>query len=161
MNTPGVTTMKTIFLLWAAIFAFTLSPAQSAQDEQRVGKVILSFQDDFNEGGFKNAAAYTTDDWEHLNPLGFITKGRDEVLKEVRAVHQGFLKGITMSIETMDIRFITNDVAIANVVHAMGTYEMPPGVKHENERHLKTYMVVKKDGKWLLTHDQNTIRVHP
>jgi hypothetical protein len=30
-------------------------------------------------------------------------------------------------------------------------------VKLENERQLKTYVLVKQEGKWLLTHDQNTI----
>ena len=61
-----------------------------------------------------------------------------------------------MRIESMDIRFITTDVAIADVIHNVDTYTTPDGVKHENPRHIKTYVVVKKKGKWLLTHDHNT-----
>ncbi|MDB4901857.1 MAG: hypothetical protein JWQ63_1138 [Mucilaginibacter sp.] len=133
--------------------------AQNAEKEQSVNEVILSFQADFNNGSFKNAATYTTQNWEHINPGGGITKGRNAVLKEVKAVHQTFLKGVTMTIEVISIRFITPDVAIADVVHKISIYEMPKGVKHKNERQRKTYVVVKQNGKWLLTQDQNTIIV--
>jgi hypothetical protein len=34
-------------------------------------------------------------------------------------------------------------------------------VKHEKERQLKTYIVVRQKGKWLLTHDQNTVIARP
>jgi uncharacterized protein (TIGR02246 family) len=149
--------MKTIFIIVLAGTTSWFGLAQSPQDEELVRKVVLSFQDDFNEGGFRNAIEYTTSDWEHLNPLGGISKGRDKVLEEVRAVHQTFLKGVTMTIEHMTIRFITTDVALVNVIHKMSIYEMPKGTWNEDEKHVKTYVVVKQDGKWLLTHDQNTI----
>ena len=149
--------MKNSLILFLAISASLSSAGQNAMDKQDVEKVVIAFQDDFNDGGFKKAIAYTTNDWEHLNPGGGITKGREEVLKEVRAVHQTFLKGVTITIETITVRFITSDVAIADVIHKISTYEMPEGVKHENERHLKSYVVVRQKGKWLLTHDQNTI----
>ena len=35
------------------------------QDSLAVKKEILSFQEDFNEGTFKNADKYTTNDWVH------------------------------------------------------------------------------------------------
>jgi len=144
------------FLFLTASFISLVSTGQSSQNEELVKKVIIAFQEDFNDGSFKNAASYTTIDWEHLDPTGGITKGRDEVLKLVRSVHQTFLKGVSITIESMTIRFITPDVAIADVIHKISTYEIPAGVKHENERELKTYVLVKQKGKWLLTHDQNT-----
>ena len=58
-----------------------------------------------------------------------------------------------MRIESMDIRFLTPDVAIADVIHRVDNYTTPDGVKHENEGHIKTYVVVKKKGKWLLAQD--------
>jgi uncharacterized protein (TIGR02246 family) len=138
-------------------FLSFVSNAQNAEDKDAVKNVIIAFQDDFNEGGFKNAEAYSTVDWEHIGPLGGIDKGRDNVLKAVRAVHQTFLKGVAMRIETIDIRFLTPDVSIADVIHQMDTYTTPDGVKHENERHIKTYVVVKKNRKWLIAQDHNTI----
>lgn len=66
-----------------------------------------------------------------------------------------------MTIESMDIRFVTPDVAIANVIHKITTYTTPDGAKHEKERHIKTYVIVKQNDKWLLTQDQNTIIQEP
>ncbi len=149
--------MKNFLFLMTASFISFISIGQSSQDKELVKKVIIAFQEGFNNGGFKNAAAYTTNDWEHINPLGGIDKGRDQVLKVVRSVHQTFLKGVSMTIEGMTIRFITPNVAIADVIHKITNYTTPDGMKHENERHIKTYVVVKQKGKWLLTHDHNTI----
>lgn len=149
--------MKAFFLLTIISFLWFVSKGQNTQDKEAVKKVVIAFQEDFNEGSFKNATAYSTIDWEHINPGGGIKKGRDSVLKEVRAVHQTFLKGVTMRIESMDIRFLTPDVAIADVIHNVDNYTTPDGVKHENERHIKTYVIVKKKGKWLLAQDHNTV----
>src|SRR3954469_18179580 len=125
--------MRVFLLLVTVGFLSLASMGQSSQDKEAVKKVVIAFQVDFNEGSFKNAAAYSTTDWEHINPGGGIDKGRDSVLKTVRAVHQTFLKGVSMRIESMDIRFLTRDVAIADVIHKVDNYTTPDGVKHENE----------------------------
>jgi uncharacterized protein (TIGR02246 family) len=119
--------------------------------------VIYAFQEDFNEGSFKKAEDYTTPDWVHINPGGGIDMGRDSVLKVVRAVHQTFLKNVSMRIESLDIHFLTTDVAIAYVIHNVDDFTTPDGVLHDNERHMKSYIVVKQKGKWLLYQDQNTV----
>jgi uncharacterized protein (TIGR02246 family) len=121
-------------------------------------KTVVAFQEDFYEGSFKNAEAYSTSDWRHISPGGGIDKGRDSVLKTVRPVHQTFLKGVAMQIQSIDIRFLTSEEAIADVViHSVGNFTTPDGVRHENERHIKSYVVVKEKGRWLLAHDHNTV----
>lgn len=149
--------MKKFFSISVIAFVFLACNEQNPQNEEAVKKVVMAFQNDFNEGGFKNATAYSTPDWVHINPGGGITKGQESVLKEVRTVHQSFLKGVTMQVENIDIRFVAPDVAIAYAIHKMGTYTTPDGAKHENEKHAKSYVIVKKQGKWLLVLDQNTI----
>ena len=149
--------MRVFFILITMSLVSFVGKGQSSQDKEAIKKVVNAFQEDFNEGSFKNADAYSTADWRHINPGGGIDKGRDSVLITVRAVHQTFLKGVTMRIESMDIRFLTPDVAIADVIHMVDNYTTPDGIKHENERHIKTYVVVKKKGKWLLAQDHNTV----
>src|SRR6266702_3738724 len=120
------------FLLFAAGLLCLMGVARGSDDEQLVREVVKSFVTDYNNGNFKNAPSYTTDDWVHINPGGGLTKGRDEVLKEVRAIHKS------------------------------DNYVTPEdGMKHENERQMKTYVVVKHNGKWLLALDQNTIISNP
>jgi uncharacterized protein (TIGR02246 family) len=98
----------------------------------------------------------------HINPGGGLTRGRDEVLKEVRAIHKTMLKGVSITIDNMTVNFVTRDVALVNAVHTSDSYVTPEdGVKHENERQMKTYVVVKRNGKWLLALDQNTIISNP
>jgi uncharacterized protein (TIGR02246 family) len=149
--------MKFILYTLFATLLFLKNFGQTAQDSQAVKKVILSFQEDFNDGTFKNADNYTTSDWVHINPFGGVSRGRDEVLKGVRRVHQSFLKGVSLSINSMTLKFINSETAIVDVLYKISAYELPKGVKHENEGRAKTYVVVKQSGKWLLTHDQNTI----
>jgi uncharacterized protein (TIGR02246 family) len=39
-----------------------------------------------------------------------------------------------------------------------GIFTTPDGKKHENDRNIRTFVVVRRDGKWLIMQDQNTIR---
>ena len=150
---------KPYLLIFLTLFLSGTSFGQNSQDEQLVKNVVLAYQDDYNDGAFKNVESYTTIDWEHINPIGGMTKGRDEVMKELRPLCQTILKGVTLTVESITVRFLSPSVAIANVVHTCSDYEFPPGVKHQHERHMKTYIIVKKQNKWLLTLDQNTIIV--
>ncbi len=115
-----------------------------SDDEQLVREVVKSFVTDYNNGDFRNAPSNTTDDWVHINPGGGITRGRDEVLKEVRAIHKTMLKGVSFTTENMTVHFVTHDVVLVNAIHKSDSYVTPEdGAKHENERQIKTYVVVK------------------
>ena len=149
-------------LLSAVGLLCLIGVVRGADDEQLVREVVSAFVADYNNGDFKNAPTYTTDDWVHINPGGGITRGRDKVLKEVRAIHKTMLKGISITIESMTVHFVTPDVALADAVHKSDSYVTPEdGLKHENERQIKTYVIVKRNGKWLLALDQNTIISNP
>ena len=146
---------QVIILTLTTMLSFTCL-AQTAADSAAVIKVVNAFQDDFNEGSFKQAPNYATADWVHIGPNGGFGKGRDTLMKVLREIHQGFLKGVTITIESMNINFIAPDVAIAYATHKVSTFTTPDGVKHENLRQMKSYVVVKQKGKWLLSLDHNT-----
>ena len=72
------------------------------------------------------------------------------------------LKGVSITIDNVTVHFVTPDVALVDAVHTSDSYVTPEdGVKHENERQIKTYLIVKRNGKWLLVLDQNTIISNP
>jgi uncharacterized protein (TIGR02246 family) len=83
--------------------------------------------------------------------------GREEVLKEVKEVHSTFLKGVSDTIEQMDVRLANADVAVATVTSRVSTFTTPDGVKHENEQQVRTLVVVKRGARWLIMQDHNTI----
>jgi hypothetical protein len=109
----------TAFFIVITLISAVPTAAQGKDKEAEVRSTIEAFYSAFNDA-FSKPADYAAEDWNHINPFGGRTRGREAVLKEVREVHQSFLKGTTENIESMDIRFATSDVAIGTVV-SMGS----------------------------------------
>ena len=149
--------MRTLLSFVAALIlaAGRLAPAQN--EDKQVREAVQSFYAAFNMHGFDNAEKYTTEDWNHINPYGGWTRGREAVLKELRQVHSTFLKGVKDNIEDTSLRFATGDVAVVTATSRMSTFITPDGVRHENERHIRTFVVVKHSCRWLIMQDQNTL----
>jgi uncharacterized protein (TIGR02246 family) len=99
---------------------------------------------------------HATEDWNHINPYGGRNRGREATLKAVREVHRTFLKGITNTIEDMDIRFAAQDVAVGTVTSIVSPFTSPDVVNHRAERHIPTFVVVNHGGRWLIRQDHNT-----
>ena len=124
-------------LIIAALAGLAISiptSAQAPRSETPVREAVQAFYAAFNSHRFDRATEFTTEDWNHINPLGGRTRGRAVVLKELEEVHSTFLKGISDTIQQMDVRLAAADVAIATVTSRVGTFTTPDGVKHENEQ---------------------------
>lgn len=133
--------------------------APAAGEEKLVQETVQRFYDTFNSHDWDQIAEFTTEDWTHINPLGEWWRGREAVLKLLKEAHSTFLKGVIDTPDEIEVRFATADVAVVNVPSTMkGTFTTPDGKKHENDRQIRTFVVVKRAGKWLIMHDQNTIR---
>jgi uncharacterized protein (TIGR02246 family) len=152
--------MKSIHCIFMTLILCSCAKTINQADEDLVKKVVLEFQDDFNDGSFKKAELYATQDWVHINPGGGIKTGKENVLKDVRGVHQTFLRGVSITTDSMSVRFITPEVASVTAYHPIDKYTTPDSVTHVNERHIKSYILVKRGGKWLLTLDHNTVIQH-
>ena len=147
--------MKPIGIVILGLFLMLPCPALSDDREAAVRTAIQSFYKAFDDG-FVGPAGYATEDWNHINPVGGRDRGREATLKTVREVHQTFLKGTTDTIENMDIRFANQNVAVGTVTSTMSPFTSPDGVKHGAERHIRTFVVVKRGGRWLIMQDHNT-----
>ncbi len=153
--------MKIVLVSLITIILMKDALAQTANEENKVREVVESFYADFNSHGWVHAVNYTTKDWVHINPLGGCTRGRDAVLKELEEVHSTFLKGVSDTIQRMAVRFVTADVAIVTVTSQMTTFITPDGTRHENEEHIRTFVLVRRNDHWMITQDQNTAFVRP
>ena len=132
--------------------------AQPAAREAEVRKAVQSFYDAFNSHDFGRVPEFTTEDWTHINPLGGWTRGRGAVLKELEEVHSSFLKGVTDTIEEMEVKFAASTVAIVTVPSKTSPYTSPDGVRRENQQQIRTFVLVERRGVWLIMQDQNTFR---
>ena len=128
---------------------------QNVDSETPVRETVEAFYAAFDDG-FIGECDFSAEDWNHIDPGGGWTRGREQVLKEVREVHTKFLKGVSETVEEMSVRFATRDAAIVTVISVMSTFVTPDGAKHENEWHIRTFVVVKQDNRWLVMQDQNT-----
>jgi uncharacterized protein (TIGR02246 family) len=147
--------MKPLTIFIVGLFLVFPSTSQGENSEAAVRITIQAFYTAFGEG-FVGPANYATEDWNHVDPAGGRDRGREATLKTVRKVHQSFLKDTTDTIENMDIRFATDDVAVGTVISLMSPYTLPDGVKHGAERHIRTFVVVKRGGRWLIMQDYST-----
>lgn len=147
--------MKPITIVVVALFLIVPRAALGGDREAGVRTAITGFYKAFDDG-FVGPADFATEDWNHINPYGGRDQSREATLKTVRGVHQTFLKGTTDTIENMDIRFAAEDVAVGTVTSVMSPFTAPDGVKHGVERHIRTFVVVKRGGRWLIMQDHNT-----
>ena len=131
----------------------------SITQEMKVRNTVQLFYDAFNTHDFSKIPEFTTEDWTHINPFGSWTRGREAVLTELLEVHSTFLKGVTDTPEEMEIRFATLKVAIVTVPSMMSPHTTPDGVRHENQKQIRTFILMKRDNRWFIMQDQNTIRV--
>jgi uncharacterized protein (TIGR02246 family) len=130
----------------------------TTNQETKVLKAVQSFYAAFNAHDFSKIPEFTTEDWTHINPLGGWRRGRQAVLSELHEVHATFLKGVSDTPEEMEVRFATQDAAIVTVPSTMSPYSTPDGVRHENQKQIRTFILVKRLNQWLIMQDQNTIR---
>jgi len=107
--------MRILISAVTSVIFFAGLLAQRPNNEEEVRQAVQSFQASFNGHAFENADEYTTDDWNHINPFGGWTRGRDAVLKELKEVHSTFLKGVSSTIEEFSVRFASPDVAVVTV----------------------------------------------
>jgi len=152
--------MKPIGIVILGLFLMVPCAALSDDREAAVRTAIQAFYKAFDDG-FVGPADYATEDWNHINPYGGRDRGREATLNTVREVHKTFLKGTTDTIENMDIRFATQDVAVGTVTSIMSPFTSPDGVKHGAERHIRTFVVVKRGERWLIMQDHNTSVIEP
>ena len=112
--------------------------------ETRVRKAVQSFYDAFNTHDFSRIPEFTTEDWTHINPFGGWIRGRETVLNELQKVHSTFLKGVTDTPEEMEVRFATKNAAIVTVPSKMSPHITPDGVRRENQKQIRTFILVMR-----------------
>jgi len=117
----------------------------------------MSFYAAFNSG-FVGGADFATEDWNHISPYGAWSAGRDNMLPGLQLLHSPgvFLHGVIQTVEDMSVRFATFDVAVVVATSRVSTYTTPDGITHANTRERRTFVVVKRSGRWLVMQDQAT-----
>lgn len=155
--------MKTFLLSVAALLASNRAFAQApaAADEAAIRQVVQQMSTNFTDHHFADMAAYTTPDVSWVNIVGMWWRGRPQVQLAHQQIFDQIFKGVPFKQGEVTVRAVTPDVAVVNVTYEVGAFYPPDGVNRgmnkmgDNEDRL-TLVLVKKQGKWLLTAGQNT-----
>ena len=148
--------LMTLSIVLPSLFLF------AQNDSIAIEKQVTNLVSDWNTHKFENMDKYTTGDVQWVNIVGFWWKGRTEVKLSHQKIFDAIFKGVPFTRKSLNIRFLTNDVGIANLIVHVGEFFPPDGVDHGNNKmpeadDLLTLVFVKKKGTWLLSAGQNTI----
>jgi uncharacterized protein (TIGR02246 family) len=156
--------MKTLFLSLALLVASHLTSAQqlSSADDKAIRGVVAQMTKNYTDHHFQDMAAYTTPDVSWVNIVGMWWQGRSQVQQAHQAIFDRIFKGVAFTPGEPSIRVITPDVAVVNLLCGVGAFYPPDGVnrgtnKMGNNQDILTLVLVKRQGKWLLTAGQNTV----
>ena len=134
--------------------------ANRATDEAAIRKLIADHNEAFNRHD-GSGTVYFTDDADTRNIVGAFFTGKAEIEKLSVALDKSF--GNTQRIETIQrIRFLTPEIALVDsVADSTGYIIAPDGTKLPPDKGLMSHkVVVKKDGRWLITAVRNALPGH-
>lgn len=155
--------MKTCFLLLALFLASGRACAQiSAADETAIRQTVQRMATNFGNHRFADMATYTTPDVSWVNIVGMWWRGRPAVQQAHQQIFDTIFNGVAFKPGAVTVRGLTPDVALVNMYCHVGAFYPPDGINHGTNQEgdaddLLTLVLVKKQGKWLLTAGQNTV----
>jgi uncharacterized protein (TIGR02246 family) len=145
-----------MIILCGGLLMGSASSADQNSDQTAVRQTVMGLQEAWNRHDMKAFASLFAEDADFVNVAGAWWKGRAEIEQKHRAVHETIFRDSTLSIEEVDIRFLTPDVAIAHVLTALVGQKTPDGTVVPPRRALLTQVLQKQSGKWMIVASHNT-----
>jgi len=155
--------MITVLTVGAASLAlgYTIlerTPAQNNRDDEKaIERVILDGIGAFNRHDAIAGTASFTEDADFVNVYGKWSRGATEIERSRKERFETALKEAKIKLLELHVRFIRPDVAIAHEAHELSGMLGPNGEKTPAQRELSIRVLVKEQGKWLVTAFHNTV----
>ena len=110
----GICIVLSIFIAASSFSQATQDSIKRENDKKSIDSQVNRLLSDLNTHEFTNMDYYTTDDVEWVNIVGMWWKGRTDVKKAHEWGFNKFFKGVPFTRKQIEIRFLTNDVAVLN-----------------------------------------------
>jgi len=131
---------------------------ENIKEEKVINGQIDAFFTSWNKHDFSDMKNYIADTSDFVNIVGMHWKGREDIQYAHQTFHQQQFKDKPLRKLSAEIRFLTNDVALAHVLlHLDGSYIAPDGSKRGDMDGLATFVFIKKDNTWLVTAVENVV----
>ena len=142
-------------------FGYTVTcDAQSPsnrKDEEAIRKVIVGTTEAFSKHDAKAFTRFYTPDAELVTVRGERMKGAAEIEKGIAAIFATRAKAVTLKTLDVTVRFIRPDVAVAHVTNELSGLVSTEGEQLPAHRELSIRVLVKEQGRWLVTAFHNTV----
>jgi uncharacterized protein (TIGR02246 family) len=149
--------MRHTILLFILFGIFFSGRAQrTTNDSVVIGEQVDAFFASWNKHDFSDMKNYVAEDCDFVNVAGMHWKGREDIQYAHNKTHEQIFKNKPLKKLSVDIRFLTEDVAIAHVqMHLEGTLATPDGSRQVDPDALATFVFLNKNGAWLITAVEN------
>jgi uncharacterized protein (TIGR02246 family) len=145
-----VFTITILLLIGGSLFAQDRKKDEAAINAQ-VDAMIYSW----NHHNYDDLKDYTTENTDWVNGVGTWWKGRKESQYAHQVYHNTIFKESVLRKDSVFIRFITNDAAIAHVFWHFSAFTDPAGKTRGPDDCIATLVYVKQNGKWLMDAGEN------
>jgi uncharacterized protein (TIGR02246 family) len=145
--------------------SFAGEKADRLKDQDAVKQVAKAWQEGWNRHNAAALAALLIEDVDFvtvIGPEGWL-KGRKKFQDYHAEIHKRYFKNSVWTTKETHVRFLRPDVAVAQVLWSTQGDNIPvPGRKPGQPRDgIFTWVLEKRDGKWLVVASQNTEALPP
>ena len=147
---------RILFVLIGMMNSLALCQAGTSADESAVRKVLAEYADSWNRHDMQAFARIFTDDVDYVNIAGKHWSGVQENVQRHAELFQNRLKTVVQTPTSVQIRFVTPDVALVHTTWEATGWSRPTGEAVPVLKEITTMVMVKTNGKWLITAFQNT-----
>ena len=153
--------MKKVSMLLIVLVLVALPVAAqwrgNAKDQEEIKSIALKWQDAWNRHVLKALSALVAEDVDFIAVSGRWRKGRKEFEEHhTNERHEVAYKESVWTTKNTEVRFIKSDVAVAIVEWGIKGDKDPDGTPRQPRQGIATWVVEKRQGKWLIISIQNT-----
>jgi uncharacterized protein (TIGR02246 family) len=147
--------MRHTLLMMILSVVCSIGYTQNTRAQKAVEAQIDAFIASWNKHNFSDMKNYVAEDCDFINIVGMHWKGREDIQYAHQTYHNQFFKNTPMEKQSVAIRFLKPDIAIAHLNWHIGAYNAPDSSIRGNNDDLATFVFVKRNGKWLLIAAEN------
>jgi uncharacterized protein (TIGR02246 family) len=125
-------------------------------DESAVRNVLAEYAVAWNRHDMAALGRLFTEDCDYVNIAGVHWKGVHEIVQRQAELFQNRLKTAVRTLTGVEVRFSTPDVALVHATWDVTGWSRPTGEAVPVLKEVTTMVMVKTNGKWLITAFQNT-----
>lgn len=155
--------MKKVSITCLLLMSICILFAQNNTNAEKAIKTMIQKQEDaWNRHDINGMGAYFTDDATLINFLGMFWKSKAEIIENLGRINEDVFKHTSIKFELKKLKFITNDVAIANIEEQFNVKEDYTDVGQQYKKGDKNYKLIlnvfiRKNNEWLVTSLQLTL----